>query len=634
MAEQSGLHNQQYVGQGFNWWIGQIADDSYWRDNISSAKFEDKQSVPGWGYRYKVRIFGIHDWGEDSIKSENLPWANIMYPVTAGGYQQNAGSTPMLHQGNIVYGYFLDGSEQEQPVIMGVMGNNAQTQLATKIGDNRVSNTQPGQVATSGYAEGNIEYKSTTTPRPPDMDQGAVRPKPAALEKELAANLSGKVNEYGLDPSKPLSKAQQADIDSARLEVELIKESVPNFSLAAENALIRKRVSSGMEARKGVAESPVTNPSPGATIESEVVHLQSSADIKLDEVFCKKRVVLKPTSIVESCNKAMQTDMDNMTRSIEKKMNALASYTDAVSITQGVNDLQKVILESSKTQSKYMKVIMNNVMGYSQKKMNKEMTSAVSALPSCKRWQFLDLKDNMSQNILEEFNGITGGMSGMMEGILNNMLKINDKEDKDGNIVPGIITQALTAVMRGGSIDQSKKSMPRVPICASEDAIAAVMHANQKQIEGTNNTILDGMDTFLQDMKNEMGDTGGLGSIGDMFAKLGNIRGNMTSALDFNNIKQNSFPFELPPNEAVSDYYTFCSGGQSQSQTQLPSNSAIMDAVQSLKEERKIPAPEEIIPFAEPSKSSDDVDFTIPPIPEGIDGFLAERGVDLSRYSG
>jgi len=103
-AEGGGLFNQDYLGESFVWWIGQVADDSYWRDNINPAKFKDKQGVRGWGYRYKVRIFGLHDIGEDSISSENLPWANIMYPVTAGSYLQNSGQTPMIRQGNIVFG--------------------------------------------------------------------------------------------------------------------------------------------------------------------------------------------------------------------------------------------------------------------------------------------------------------------------------------------------------------------------------------------------------------------------------------------------------------------------------------------------------------------------------------------------
>ena len=54
--------------------------------------------------------------------------------------------------------------------------------------------------------------------------------------------------------------------------------------------------------------------------------------------------------------------MDNMTQSIDKAMNALSSYTDAVSITEGVRNLKKVISDSSKTQSKYMKVMMDKVM--------------------------------------------------------------------------------------------------------------------------------------------------------------------------------------------------------------------------------------------------------------------------------
>jgi hypothetical protein len=82
MAE-STLFNPGFLGGGFNWWVGQIADDSTWRDNISSGKIASKNSVPGWGYRYKVRIIGIHDQEENPLGSEELPWAQVMYPITA-----------------------------------------------------------------------------------------------------------------------------------------------------------------------------------------------------------------------------------------------------------------------------------------------------------------------------------------------------------------------------------------------------------------------------------------------------------------------------------------------------------------------------------------------------------------------
>ena len=607
-AEGGGLFNQDFLGESFVWWVGQIADDSYWRDNINSGKFKDKQSVRGWGYRYKVRIIGLHDWGEDSIPSENLPWANIMYPVTAGGYQQNSGQTPMIRQGNIVFGFFLDGSEQEQPVIMGVMGNNSQTQLATKNNfDNRVSNTQNGTLGTSGYAEVKKDYEGTSAPTPPDKDRGVEKPKDPKLAKELADPAPGvRLNQFGLPINKKISKLQQKDINSAKQEIQLILENNPAFSIEAQSSLIRDRVAKGMAARKKEANSPRSPVNPGATIESEAVHVQSSADIKLDEVFCRKRVVLKPTNIVESCNKALQTDMENMTQSIDKAMNALSSYTDAVSMTEGVRNLKKVIKDSSKQQSKYMKVIMDNVMEYSQKKMNKEMTAAVSALPSCKRWQFLDLKEEMTKNILSEFNEMTGDMSGLMEGVLNNMLKLDDQEDGTA----GLITTALNAAFTDTSTgDEPPKAKPKVPICASEDAIAAVIFSNKDKIEETNNNILGGMDAFIADMMNEMVDAGGAsGGIASVLSKLGNVRGNMASALDFNNIKQNVFPFELPPNEAVADYYTFCGGGASQSQSQLPSSEAVADAFENVKD-RLIPPKDLKSAFAEPPKNAADVIF-------------------------
>jgi len=94
--EGGSLFNSGFLGNNFQWWIGQIADDSGWRDNILPGKFESKDSIPGWGRRYKVRIMGIHDKEEETIPSDQLPWANVMYPITAGGGQSGASQTPAL----------------------------------------------------------------------------------------------------------------------------------------------------------------------------------------------------------------------------------------------------------------------------------------------------------------------------------------------------------------------------------------------------------------------------------------------------------------------------------------------------------------------------------------------------------
>ena len=88
-----------------------------------------------WGYRYKVRLMGHHDKDESDLEAKDLPWAQVMYPVTAGGGQGGSYQTPAIKQGNFVFGFFLDGKDQQTPIIMGILGNNAKTKLERKTGN-------------------------------------------------------------------------------------------------------------------------------------------------------------------------------------------------------------------------------------------------------------------------------------------------------------------------------------------------------------------------------------------------------------------------------------------------------------------------------------------------------------------
>ena len=561
MSEGGGF-NLGFIGQDFRWWLGQVADDSYWRDNIVPGKFKSPETIRGWAYRYKVRIFGLHDLGEEVIKSENLPWAQVMYPTTAGAYLQNSGQTPMIRQGNIVFGFFLDGVNEEQPVIMGVLGNNAQTELATTIGDNRVTNTTSGKsVCVSGYSEGNEDYDGNAKPTPPDGDKKVTKPIDKQIAEESSKPATGvALNQYGLPINRDLNQFQQADINSARAEAE-----TKNLSQEESTKLIRKRVQKGISDRAKEANSPRSDVKPGATIESEATMIQTVSDLKRDRVYCEKRVLLKPDNLVESTNKAMQTDMDNLVQNIDKAMNALQSYTDAVSITQEQQNLSKLISDSSKRQSKYMKPVMDKMMEYSQKSINKEMTKAVSALPAYKRMEFLDVKDGIGQNLLSSYLGMTNGNAGLIEGIIRKTLKLDEMIDQFAN----------AAVNDTSSDGETKKpkGMPRVPICKSEDVISTVLAVNKSLIDQTNNNLIGGIDGFLMDAIGDVADVSG--GVTSIFSKLGNIKGSLTSALNFENIKMNVFPFEEKPNEAISDFYTLCSGGGAAPQTALPSTNAV-----------------------------------------------------------
>ena len=175
--EGGSLFNSGFLGASFLWWVGQIADDSVWRDNILPGKYPDKNTIPGWGRRYKVRIIGLHDQGQETIPDDQLPWAQIMYPVTAGGGQTAAKGTANLRQGNMVFGFFLDGQDQQVPVIMGVLGNNSQTILKQKT-DAGVTNNSPGTMAFSGNSDGAVPKKGSAREVPPDNDKGVEQPPP------------------------------------------------------------------------------------------------------------------------------------------------------------------------------------------------------------------------------------------------------------------------------------------------------------------------------------------------------------------------------------------------------------------------------------------------------------------------
>ena len=73
------------------------------------------------------------------------------------------------------------------------------------------------------------------------------------------------------------------------------------------------------------------------------------------------------------------------------------------------------------------------------------------------------------------------------------------------------------------------------------------------------------------------GQRGAPQKMSDMLSNIGNVTSSLTSALNFKNIMSNVFPFELPPIQAISDYYTLARGGGGQPDQNLPSNKAVAD---------------------------------------------------------
>jgi hypothetical protein len=570
------LYNPGFLGEHFNWWIGQIADDSTWRDNILPGKFTDRNSIVGWGYRYKVRIIGLHDQDEESLRSEELAWAQVMYPVTAGGGQSSASQTPNLRQGNFVFGFFLDGQDQQVPVIMGVLGNNAQTTLSNKTALTGGKNFSPQ----SGFANTQEPKVRDKKEKVPDEEKVIVKPKTPEQTSECApAPPNVFVNEYGLRSDKSLTSTQLADAQSARAEADQ-----KGLTGAERDNYVQQKVAQGIKNRCREASSPASLSQPGATKEStNAVHQIGAGDKKRQDKYQERIPLLKPDDKVGSAIKAIQTVLDNLLQEISKYLNALKCYADAVSSI--IKEILSLISKAACIIAKYIKIIFDKIMEYVLKLLNKELSKIVSAMPSSMRHMIADLKEIITELILCLYNKITQGLCGLIESLLLAALQ------------PEKIEQQARQ-----STDDRRKN-PYVPMCYAEEIVGQAISFSKNDITDANNTLINNVNAFLGDIQGQI--SGVNGPFSDITSLIGNIDGSMTSALSFENLKLNLFGCELKPNVAVSDYYTFARGGASQPEPQTPN----LKSVEDIAAKTTSVTPTAEVPYVEPTKATPDVNL-------------------------
>ena len=523
--EGGALFNPGFIGGNFIWWLGQIADNSSWRSNEEPGRFENAAQIPGFGKRYKVRILGVHDKEEEEIKSDQLPWATIMYPVTSGGGQGGSFQTANLRQGMFVFGFWMDGQDMQVPIIMGVLGNNALTELQTKIG-NSETNFGP----TSGFAQGKEDIIGTAKSVPKDDDKTIIKPQPAEDLKESAiVSPSTKpgakektLDQFGLPVGEERTRQQIRDIESAKASIESMgdQEKVKLFgtvtpSVSEINKEIKNKVTEGIKKRVAFANSPGSPARPGATLEGiETLMQVAASDVKLADKYQEKTVLIVPDKVVESSTKAIQTITDNLTKKVEKYMSSIGSYADAVSGPPKEDDLKKLVKDAACNMSKYMKVIMDKMMEYSNKTLNEELTETVSSMPSCMRYQMADMKNVMNEKSLEQYNKITDKVCGSIEGILNQALNLGDpangyeggiiaKRKKEVDEFTGITTTVNVLNRATGelvgittTIDELQ-THPVVPMCSAEDIVGTAIAGIKTDIDSVNNNSIQGVSKYV-----------------------------------------------------------------------------------------------------------------------------------------
>ena len=157
--------NNYFMGQdGFTWFIGVVED----------------RNDPKKAGRVRVRCLGYHNADTQKIPIEDLPWASVMMPVTAGANSGVGMSPHFLIEGTWVVGFFRDPAKQE-PVIMGALPgvNTSETTdftiaASSEVGgySNKTSTSAPpaATTTTGGFKDPNSKYPTSLYIDKPDTN--------------------------------------------------------------------------------------------------------------------------------------------------------------------------------------------------------------------------------------------------------------------------------------------------------------------------------------------------------------------------------------------------------------------------------------------------------------------------------
>jgi len=93
---------QEYYGDQNRWFIGIVKD------------IQDPLELG----RVRVRIYGVHPDKTTDAEDDDLPWAQVLVPITEGG-SSGIGTNIGIKVQSQVYGIFLDGKDSQLPLVLG-----------------------------------------------------------------------------------------------------------------------------------------------------------------------------------------------------------------------------------------------------------------------------------------------------------------------------------------------------------------------------------------------------------------------------------------------------------------------------------------------------------------------------------
>lgn len=129
--------NNLYGNGGFYWFMGVV---------------EDRQDPEFLG-RCRLRIAGYHTSDKTILKTEDLPWAMPLLPMTSAS-MSGVGNAPVGPvEGTWVFGFFMDGEEAQIPIMLGTYpGKSLPLNLLTLVSQLMAALTAPLTTSAKGLS--------------------------------------------------------------------------------------------------------------------------------------------------------------------------------------------------------------------------------------------------------------------------------------------------------------------------------------------------------------------------------------------------------------------------------------------------------------------------------------------------
>ena len=121
-----------FYGDETRWFLGEVVD------------VNDPEKIG----RVKVKVFGVYD----NIETDDLPWAQIVVPITQGVHEGKGQYLGIL-KGTQVFGMFLDGKDSQLPMVIGTVPKKGDENSKASATENMYPHNKVYQTERGHYKE-------------------------------------------------------------------------------------------------------------------------------------------------------------------------------------------------------------------------------------------------------------------------------------------------------------------------------------------------------------------------------------------------------------------------------------------------------------------------------------------------